>query len=363
MPCTVRVCHFVYDLIRGGTEGQCARTAMALQRSAGKGEIHRVAVFFRRGGMLEATERTCGPVKEIPIRHFLRRETLSAVQAFARWLKGEKIGILHAWDADAAIFGQFAAELAGCRFVASRRDLGEIYPFHKRLLLARADRKARKIVVNAKSIDERFRKTGKTVLIGNLFDFDSFRAEAEKPFPREKELPGGKRTAVVARLDPEKNVKLLVKALALMDGGASLVVAGDGAERSALEKHVAELGLQGRVAFLGDIAEIPALLARCDAAALVPKANEGQSNAVMEYLASGLPVLATDCGGNRELLEAAGPGAGGLIPPAATPEEAAAAWRKVLSLPRRPAAPLPGHSPKEVAGAFRALYESILPRG
>lgn len=355
----LRVCHFVYDLIFGGTEGQCARSAMALQRSAPAGETHRVAVFFRRGGHLEETERVCGPVREVPIRHFAGKETAAAVRDFAAWLAREKIGILHTWDADAAIFGQFAARMAGCRLVTSRRDLGEIYPFYKRLFLARADRKAEKVVVNAKSIAERFRKTGKTVLIGNLFDFDAFRAEAEKPFPRESELPGGKRTVVVARLDREKNVGLLVEALALLDEDAGLVVAGDGVERPALEKRVAELGLGNRVAFLGEVKEVPALLARCDAAALVPKANEGQSNAVMEYLAGGLPVLATDCGGNRELMEAVGPGAGELVSPAATPEETAAAWQKVLSSPKRPPAPLPGHSPKEISSAFRALYASL----
>lgn len=355
-----RVCHFVYDLIRGGTEGQCARTAAALQRTAGKGERHRVAVFFRRGGLLEETERVCGPVKEVPIRHLLRRETADAVRDFAAWLRRERIGILHAWDADAAVFGQFAAELAGCRFVASRRDLGEIYPFHKRLLLARADRKAAKIVVNAQSIAERFRKTGKTVLIGNLFDFAEFRAAAKaRPFARESELPPGKRTVAVARLDPEKNMGTLLEALGRMDGDAGLVVAGDGVERERLEARAAQLGVRDRVAFLGETDAVPSLLEKADAAALVPKANEGQSNALMEYLASGLPVLATDCGGNRELLEAAGPEAGVLVPVSATPDEMAAAWKKVLSLPRRTPAPLAGHSPEETAAAFRALYASL----
>jgi len=356
----VRICHFVYDLILGGTEGQCARTAMALAASAVPGEAHRVAVFFRRGGHLEAVERATGPVVEVPVRHFVGRATAAAVRDFAAFLVQEKIDILHAWDADAAIFGQFAAAKAGCRFATSRRDLGEIYPLHKRLLLARADRKAAKVVVNAERIEERFRATGKTVLIGNLFDFASFAAAAEKPFSKEKELPPGKRTAVVSRLDREKNVGLLVEALRFLPKEASLVVAGDGVERASLEARAAELGLQNRIAFLGDIPDVPALLRQVDAASLVPRANEGQSNAVLEYLASGLPVLATDCGGNKELLSRHARGRSELIAPDATPEAAAEAWRRVLSFPRREAAPLAGHSPDEVAGAFRAMYRDIL---
>ena len=54
-----RTAHLVYALIRGGTEGQCARVALGLAR---RGLPHRVAVFHRRGYFLEAVEAACGPV-------------------------------------------------------------------------------------------------------------------------------------------------------------------------------------------------------------------------------------------------------------------------------------------------------------
>jgi glycosyltransferase involved in cell wall biosynthesis len=53
---------------------------------------------------------------------------------------------------------------------------------------------------------------------------------------------------------------------------------------------------------LGEVLGIPALLRCCDVGALVPVRNEGLSNTLLEYMAAGLPVLATDCGGNRELV-------------------------------------------------------------
>ena len=134
-----RVAHLVFDLIRGGTEGQCARIAMGL---AQRGLPHRVAVFHRRGFFLEAVEAACGPVREVPIRHLARWATLREIARLAAWLRQERIDVLHAWDADAAIFGQFAARRAGVEFMTSRRDLAQIYPRWKRTLLRRADRVA-----------------------------------------------------------------------------------------------------------------------------------------------------------------------------------------------------------------------------
>ena len=134
-----RLAHLVFDLIRGGTEGQCARIAMGL---AQRGLPHRMAVFHRRGFFLEAVESACGPLREVPIRHVARPATVLEVARFAAWLRKERIDLLHAWDADAAIFGQFAARGAGIQLVTSRRDLGQIYPRWKMALMRRADRMA-----------------------------------------------------------------------------------------------------------------------------------------------------------------------------------------------------------------------------
>jgi glycosyltransferase involved in cell wall biosynthesis len=63
-----------------------------------------------------------------------------------------------------------------------------------------------------------------------------------------------------------------------------------------------ELGLSKHVRFLGEFHDVPALLKRSDICVLTPSANEGLSNSILEYMAAGKPVVATDCGGNRELV-------------------------------------------------------------
>ena len=327
-----RVAHLVYDLIRGGSEGQCARIAVGLAK---RGLPQRVAVFHRRGFFLEAVEAACGPVREVPIRRLARPATVREVARLAGWLRQERIGVLHAWDADAAIFGQFAAAWAGAKFVASRRDLGQIYPRWKTALMRRADRAAIRVVANAEAVRDHFVAQGlaadKIEVLPNVLDVEERDRLAALPFPGADRLPAGRRLAVVNRLDPEKNTALLIGALPLVRKAvpdAVLVIVGDGREMPALRAQAAELGVEGAVGFMGETTETPSLLPLCEIGALVPDRNEGLSNTILEYMAAGLPVLATDCGGNRELVRDGDTGR--LVPASAAPGEVAAAWIGLL---------------------------------
>ena len=330
-----RVAHLVYDLIRGGTEGQCARVATGLAR---RGFSHRVAAFFRRGFFMEDVERACGPVHEVAIRHLVRWSTWRELLRLAGWLRREEIDILHAWDADAAVFGQFAARQAGVKLVASRRDLGQIYPPWKRVLMQRADRVAKRVVANAEAVRSHFvaqgLAAGKIVLLPNLLDLDEFDDQARAHVGWADRLPPGRRMVVVNRLDPEKNTGLLIAALPLVRReipDAVLIVAGDGREMPALRKQVSGLGLDACVCFLGEIQAVPALLKNCEAGALVPMRNEGLSNTILEYMAAELPALASDCGGNRELVRNGTTGC--LVGPQASAAEVARAWVSLLRDP------------------------------
>ena len=327
-----RVAHLVYDLIRGGTEGQCARIAMGL---AQRGLPHRVAVFHRRGFFLEAVEAACGPVYELSIRHLARISTVREVWRFADWLRKENIAVLHAWDADAAIFGQFAARRAGVELVTSRRDLGQIYPAWKTALMRCADRAAATVVTNAEAVRDHFAARGltaeKMVVLPNLLDLEEFDAQARMPFSGAARLPAGRRLVVVNRLDPEKQTGLLIEALRQVRNeipDAVLVVAGAGREMPALRAQAKRLGVEDVVCFLGEVEDVPALLGLCEIGALVPSHNEGLSNTILEYMAAGLPVLATDCGGNRELVRDGATGR--LVPAAAGADAVACAWNALL---------------------------------
>lgn len=120
-------------------------------------------------------------------------------------------------------------------------------------------------------------------------------------------VPAGRRLLLaVGRLAPEKRFDLLIEAfagLAAEAEGWHLVIAGEGPLRGALEARVRELNLSSRVSLPGQLNDIGRLLARAEAFALT-SAFEGYPNALLEAVASGVPVAAIDClTGVDELVE------------------------------------------------------------
>lgn len=365
----MNVHHLVWNLIRGGTEGQCARVAMEL---AGRGYRQSVSVFRREGFFLPMVEEVCGPVWEIGIQRMADPRTLHALWRMARRLRRDHTNILHAWDADAAIFGQVIAAWAGIPFITSRRDLGQIYPWYKTRLMARADRKAKAIVANAGAIVEEFSRQGTSrgtfTIIPNILNAREFDKLCELPFPDAAKLPPGERIVMVARLDPEKDVPTFIYAAELIlkaHPGASFIIAGDGMERRRLEAMASQHALANHLIFLGEVSAIPPLLKQCSVGVLTPSRNEGLSNTILEYMAAGLPVVATECGGNRELVN---PPSGGVIVPAGDSQAVAHAVIDLLRKPghRKSAGEynrrqvMERHQPEVVGDQFEALYRQVV---
>jgi len=365
----INTLHLVWNLIRGGTEGQCARVAIEL---ASRGLKQKVMVFRREGYFLPIVEEATGPVADIGIRGMARPGTAAAIMRLAYKIRKERINILHAWDADAAIFGQFAAALAGIHLITSRRDLGQIYPPHKVWLMRRADRRAKVIVANASAIVDEFVRQGtpheKFRVIPNILNVTETDMLSSLDFSRITELPPGELVVMVARLDPEKDIPTFIYAaerILRLHPKASFLIAGDGVERNRLEILARHHQLNNRLVFLGEVLEIPSLLKHCSVGVLTPSRNEGLSNTILEYMAAGLPVIATDCGGNRELVQ---PPHGGVIVPVG---DADALANAVVDYLRKPALRklagdfnrrqvLECHQPDRVGDQFEELYREVI---
>ena len=136
----------------------------------------------------------------------------------------------------------------------------------------------------------------------------------------------------VGALIPRKGQELLVRALpALPD--VTLLLAGQGQYRRTLENLAQELGVERRVGFLGSVPhhKLPRIFAAADVMAL-PSASEGLANAWVESLACGTPIVISDVGGARELLDR--PEAGQIVD--RDPQAIAAAIRAILDDPPAP---------------------------
>ncbi|MGD9874731.1 MAG: glycosyltransferase [Kiritimatiellia bacterium] len=307
-----KVLHVVYDLMRGGTEGQCAHMAVACRKA---GCDHDVAVFSRSGYFLQMVEDVCGPVYEMAVRRMLSFQTLREIWRLRCHLRSGNYDLVHAWDMDAGIFGALAARLAGVPYVTSRRNLAERMPGYKRWLLRMADRGAAAVVVNAEAVGSRFISGGlapeKVHHVHNMIDLQEF----DRLASQDARLPAGRIVGMVCRLEPEKDAGTLIKAVPhLLQEFTDLnvVIVGDGTDRQRLVHLARALHVEHAVHFMGERMDVPALARKFHVGVLAPSRNEGLSNAILEYMAAGIPVVATDCGGNAEVL---GNGSAGIIVP------------------------------------------------
>jgi glycosyltransferase involved in cell wall biosynthesis len=145
--------------------------------------------------------------------------------------------------------------------------------------------------------------------------------------------PGAPRLLALGRLHANKGFDVLLRALALLPG-AHLSLAGEGPERPALERLAAELGVAGRVAFLGWRQDAGALLAGCDIF-VCPSRHEPLGNVVLEAWSAARPVVAAAAQGPVELIRE---GETGLLVPKEDAAALAAAIAGLVDNPGRAAA-------------------------
>ena len=149
--------------------------------------------------------------------------------------------------------------------------------------------------------------------------------------------PQARVVAAVARLVSQKRLDRLLRAVALRDGDVHCVLAGEGRRRAELEALAGELGIAERVHFLGFRADVGDVLDAADVVALTSDL-EGMSNAMLEALMAGVPVVSTAVSGADEALD---PLPDGRLPGRVVgfdAGEVAAALREVLDDPERRAA-------------------------
>ncbi|MCA9791436.1 MAG: glycosyltransferase, partial [Candidatus Eremiobacteraeota bacterium] len=105
------------------------------------------------------------------------------------------------------------------------------------------------------------------------------------------------------RLAKEKNFDLLLKAVARVGQPARLVILGEGEERKSLEKLTVELGIEDRVSLLGVVShqKVPLYLSAADMFVFA-SITETQGLVTLEAMASGLPVVAVDASGTRDVV-------------------------------------------------------------
>ena len=309
MTASLPLVHVVETLERGGLERMVIDLAQA-QHADGRA-VH-VACLYRPGALARELQEAGIPVTSCDKTDGL---DFAALRRLRRVLASAPGGVVHTHNANAHYHAVAAAiGLPVARIVNTRHGMGQSNPGSRaewlyRRSMARTDA----VAAVCEAARARFEAQGvrprtRLVAIPNGIHVDRFQpADAEKRHALRAvlQLPASMPVVgTVGRLNPVKDQALMLDAVARLRArgvDVALVLAGDGPLRDALAAQVGRLGLGDRVRLLGDRGDVPALLRGLDVFALSSR-SEGYSMALLEACAAGLPIVATDVGGNREIV-------------------------------------------------------------
>ena len=312
-PDPVRVCFMIDRLSRAGTETQL----LALVRELDRSQVQPSLVLLDgEDDLSRALEPADCPVIRLGVRKLLSPKAVSAAGRLRAFWREHRPDVLQVYFLDAAYLGAPLAKMCGIRKVLRVRNNLGYWQTPRHRVLGRMVRPF---------VDATLTNTdaGKDALVGrdglranrvavleNGVDTNRFK-RFMLPDTSKKRV----RVGCVANLRPVKNIDGLMRAAKVaLERFPQVVfeVAGDGEQREELERLHADLGLGDRFVLRGSVADVPNFLRRVDVAVL-PSHSEGMSNALLEYMAAGRAVIATDVGANAKLLD--GGKCGLLVPP------------------------------------------------
>jgi teichuronic acid biosynthesis glycosyltransferase TuaC len=207
------------------------------------------------------------------------------------------------------------------------------YPGPRRQIVAAIGQAAALIAVSA-ALGARLVALGapaeKVTVLRNGVDTALFHPPADRAAARAALGLGGPTLLSVGALIPRKGHHLTIAAMSDLPD-TTLLIAGEGPEQGRLAAEIARLGLGGRVRLLGPVphGDLPALYGAADAMVLA-SSREGWANVLLESMACGTPVIASNIPGNPEVVRSR---EAGLIVAETTPQGIAAAARDLLADP------------------------------
>lgn len=349
----IRLVEFTRAFFLGGTEVQ----VLELLRGLPGHYRLQVAVLEEAGPLMEQVWKLGHIPESFPLSGSVARpNTALQIARMAHWLIVNRVELVHVHDFYATLVAVPAAKLAGVKVIVGRLDLAHWHGRARRAALAQLTRMADHVIANAEAIRRMLvREEGvapeRITVIPNGLDLPRFDARLREGLQAPLPETGGAPVVVhVANMNhPVKRQEDLLAALAQLKQGGTVLHAylvGDGPRRAQLEALARRLGVADVVHFLGHRRDVPAIYDRATLGVLCSSA-EGMSNAVMEGMAAGLPMVVTDAGGNPELITH---GERGLVVPPCQPERLASALHEALT--KREAAKAWG----EAARAFVASH-------
>lgn len=304
-PPTTRVCFVIDRLLRGGTELHVLNLISSLDRNQVTPYLCLLDGSDELSG--ELIPQNCQSLR-LGVRRL--RSLYAARQAvrFAQFLRRERIDVVQMYFPDSTRFAAPIAKAMRVRsIVGTRRNIGhwmtkrdkQIARLYNWLFID-------KIITNCEAarqavIEQEQARPDRVEVVPNAIDLERFK---HIPPWTPKPLGVPRKVGMVGNLRHVKGPDLFIEAAKLVleqFPDTQFEIAGGG-DPASYQQLINELGVIQQVRLLGPIEDVPAFLADLDVAVL-PSRAEGLSNALMEYMAAGRPIVATDVGGNGELIQ------------------------------------------------------------
>lgn len=299
---------FLIDTLEtiGGTE----RHLFELVKRLKEGPYQPFVYSLGREGIFSRQFNDAGiDIENLDIKRVYGLDGLKAFFYLKNKIRKDKIQIIHAFHFGSQLLATVLARVTKTPLALSVRDLGFWQKWHHKFITMRIDNLADMILVNSHAIKRDLVSKDnlpgeKISVIYNGVDFDKFRDGCDASGCR-KNLgiaPQQKIVAYVGWLRPEKGVDYFIEAankILEVYSGVHFLIIGDGILRKAFQEQSKSLEIENSISFLGDRTDVPQLLSLVDLCVL-PSLTEGFSNVLIEAMACGKPVVATNVGGNPE---------------------------------------------------------------
>ncbi len=308
------VLQFIGSFHQGGSERQAVQLTRLLCEDA---SFNVSIATLENSGVLREEVESLGftEIPEFKLTSFYNANFFKQLAKCAKFLRGNKIEIIHTHDFYTNIFGMLAAQLVKVPLaIASKRETGGMRSKMQKIIEKFAFRQANAIVANSEAVKNYLIAEGipaaKIKVIYNGLDLERLTPKqtdrkticAELGLPNDENI---KFITLVANLRHKvKNQPMFLRVAQKVSQkfpNAHFVLAGEGALLESLENLAKELEVSGNTHFIGLCTRIPELLS-ISFAGVLTSFNEGFSNSILEYMAAGKPVVATNVGGAGEAI-------------------------------------------------------------
>ena len=307
---TIKIAYFIDRIIKGGTELQLIEQ---INRLEGNG-VRQILFCLYKSKEHDSINIKCR-TEIIYVRSLLNFDSLKTFKKLFNILRKEKIDIVQTYFFDSTVMGVLCGKLARVKKIIScRRDLGFWYTKKLLFFIRIINLLTHRILVNSKEVKKsviKHERVRSSILdiINNGIDIKrykynaSFRSKSREIFYLNKdEICIG----IIANMSRKiKRVDLFIDAARIIiyrGLNAKFYILGDGFLRHDLEQLKDKYNLNGHVIFLGKAKLKNNLLAAMDVG-VITSDSEGLSNSIMEYMASNIVPVASNVGGNRELIQ------------------------------------------------------------